>query len=235
MKKLIVVVNDLERSRKSTLARALSYHLHAEEVKHLLVTSNEVDMTDSFQGEFWDLEDQFDVSQLISAIDENEAVIMDVHSGAARNWAEIFESEDLENVLAEIDAEMTLVIPYLGTERCNEEIYDLAELFTDQADYVVAHVTGARQGELKWKGSPGEKAIRYLEASEVDIPELPRELQTALDSADINLIDALNQPADLPRFAEVQVMQWLDRISSALANSDEHLIPTVSRSLSLDY
>ena len=55
MKKLIVVVNDLERSGKSSTARAISHHLTNLEVKHLLVTSDEMDMTDTFPGEFWDL------------------------------------------------------------------------------------------------------------------------------------------------------------------------------------
>lgn len=235
MKKLIVVVNDLERSGKSALARALSHHLKAEEVKHLLVTSDEMDMTDSFPGEFWDLEDQFEVSQLIAAIDRHDAVILDVHSGAARNWGDFFESEDLENLLAEIDAETTLVIPDTRTERCNEEICDLAEIFSDQADYLVVHLPGDKRSEIKWKGSPAEKAIRYLGASEVEMPGLSDSLLTALENAGVDLPEALNNPSLLPRFAEVQVMQWLERASSSLAAGNEQLLPDASGSVALDY
>lgn len=235
MKKLIVVVNDLERSGKSALARALSHHLKAEEVKHLLVTSDEMDMTDSFPGEFWDLEDQFEVSQLIAAIDRHDAVILDVHSGAARNWGDFFESEDLENLLAEIDAETTLVIPDTRTERCNEEICDLAEIFSDQADYLVVHLPGDKRSEIKWKGSPAEKAIRYLGASEVEMPGLSDSLLTALENAGADLPEALNNPSLLPRFAEVQVMQWLERASSSLAAGNEQLLPDASGSVALDY
>jgi hypothetical protein len=236
MKKLIVVVNDLERSGNSALARAISHHLKSEEVKHLLVTSNEMDMTDSFPGDFWDLEDQFEVSQLIAAIDRHDAVVLDVHSGAARNWADLFEAEDLENLLAELDAEMTLVIPDTRGERCNEEICDLAEIFADQADYVVAHLPGDKRNEVKWKGSPAEKAIRYLGATEVDLPGIPDEFRTALDNAGIDLAEALNQPSALPRFAEVQATQWLERVGSALASADERLLPdAVGGSVALDY
>ncbi len=235
MKKLIVVVNDLERSGNSAIARALSHHLKSEEVKHLLVTSNEMDMTDSFPGEFWDLEDQFEVSQLIAAIDRYDAVVLDVHSGAARNWADLFESEDLENLLAELDAEMTLVIPDTRSERCNEEIYDLAEIFADQADYVIVHLPGEKRNEIKWKGSVAEKAIRYLGASEVEMPGLSDELRTALDNAGLELPEALNKPSALPRFAEVQVTQWLERASACLAAGNEHLVPDASGSVALDY
>lgn len=235
MKKLIVVVNDLERSGKSTLARTLAHHLKAEDIKHLLVTSNEMDMTDSFPGEFWDLEDQFEVSQLISAIDRHEAVVVDVHTGAARNWGDLFESEDLENLLAEIDAEMTLVIPNNRSERCNEEICDLAEIFADQANYVIVHLPGDGRNELKWKGSPAEKAIRYLGATNVEFPAISDELVTALENADLELPEALNKPSALPRFAEVQVSQWIERASESLSVGNEHLIPDGSGSVALDF
>jgi hypothetical protein len=235
MKKLIVVVNDLERSGKSALARTLSHHLKSQEIKHLLVTSNEMDMTDSFPGEFWDLEDQFDVSQLIGAIDSHSAVILDVHSGGARNWGDFFEAEDLENLLAELDAEMTLVIPDTRSERCNEEICDLTEIFADQADYVIAHLPGDSRNEVKWKGSLADKAIRYLGAGTVDIPGISDDLRTALDNAGIDFTEALNNPSELPRFAEVQLTQWIDRASSCLSAGNEYLIPDSVSTVALDY
>ncbi len=235
MKKLIVVVNDLERSGKSALARTLSHHLKSKDIKHLLVTSNEMDMTDSFPGEFWDLEDQFDVSQLISAIDSNNAVVLDVHSGGARNWGDFFEAEDLENLLAELDAEMTVVIPDTRSERCNEEICDLTEIFADQADYLIAHLPGDPKNEVKWKGSLADKAIRYIGATDVEIPGLSDDLRTALGNADIEFVEALNDPSALPRFAEVQLSQWIERASASLAAGNEFLIPDGVGSVALDY
>ncbi len=235
MKKLIVVVNDLKRSGKSALARTISHHLKSREVKHLLVTSNELDMTDSFTGDFWDLEDQFDVSQLIAAIDKNHAVVLDVHTGGARNWGDFFLDEDLENILVELDAEMTVVIPDRRSERCNEEICDLTEIFADQADYVIAHLPGDGKNEVKWKGSLADKAIRYIGASEVEIPDLSDDLRTALENADLDLAEALNNPSELPRFAEVQVAQWLERASSCFAAGNEFLIPDDVGSVALDF
>ena len=86
MKKLIIVANDLEGSGKSILSRAISAHLKTNEVSHLLITSNELDVTENFEGDFWDLEDELDSSALISAMDAHDAVVLDLHSGAARNW-----------------------------------------------------------------------------------------------------------------------------------------------------
>tara|TARA_R110000850_G_scaffold25755_3_gene73974 strand:+ start:6955 stop:7662 length:708 start_codon:yes stop_codon:yes gene_type:complete len=235
MKKLIVVVNDLERSGKSSLARAISHHLSELDLRHLLVTSNEMDMTESFQGEFWDLEDQFEISQLISAVDRHEAVVLDVHTGAARNWGEFCAAEELENLLAELDAEMTMVIPNGQSERCNEEITDLTEIFADQADYVIAHLPGDERTAITWKGSLADKAARYLGAAQVTLPAFTDDLKTAMESTEVEFAQALNNPAALPRFAEVQVAQWLETVSDALTMGQDYLIPEEVGSVALDY
>ncbi|MEM9281162.1 MAG: hypothetical protein AAGA96_05000 [Verrucomicrobiota bacterium] len=235
MKKLIVVVNDLERSGKSSLARAISHHLTELDLRHLLVTSNEMDMTESFEGEFWDLEDHFDVSQLISAIDRHEAVVVDVHSGAARNWGEFCADEELENLLAELDAEMTMVMPYNQSERSNEELVDLTEIFADQADYVVAHLPGDERTEVKWKGSLAEKALRYLGAAQVEVSALSDDLITAMENTETEFATALNNPSGLPRFAEVQVNQWLESMSDSLTTAQDYLVPEEIGSVALDY
>lgn len=234
MKKLIVVVNDLERSGKSALARAISHHLNESEIKHLLVTSNEMDMTDSYKGEFWDLEDQFDVSLLIGALDSYDAIVLDVHTGAARNWGEFCESEDLENLLAELDAEMTMVIPNNQSERCNEEMTDLAEIFADQADYIIAHLPGDDRA-VKWKASPAEKAVRYFGASEVNFPGMSDDLVTALETSEVEFANALDNPSELPRFAEVQVTQWLEKANEALVAGHDYLLPEAVVEVALDY
>jgi hypothetical protein len=235
MKKLIVVVNDLERSGKSSTARAITHHLNELEVNHLLVTSNEMDMTDSFGGEFWDLEDQFEISQLIGALDSHDAVVVDIHTGAARNFGEFCENEELENLLAELDTEMTLVIPNNQSERCNEEITDLAEIFADQADYVIAHLPADERTQVPWKKSPAEKAIRYLGAAQVDIPGLSDDLLTAMENTEVEFAEALNNPSGLPRFAEVQITQWLEKTSEALSVGREYLVPEEVGEVALDY
>ena len=235
MKKLIVVVNDLERSGKSSTARAITHHLNELEVNHLLVTSNEMDMTDSFAGEFWDLEDQFEISQLIGALDSHDAVVVDIHTGAARNFGEFCENEELENLLAELDTEMTLVIPNNQSERCNEEITDLAEIFADQADYVIAHLPADERTQVPWKKSPAEKAIRYLGAAQVDIPGLSDDLLTAMENTEVEFAEALNNPSGLPRFAEVQITQWLEKTSEARSVGREYLVPEEVGEVALDY
>lgn len=237
MKKLIIVANDLESSGKSVLARAISSHLKNNEVSHQLITSNEMDVTDTFEGDFWDLEDQFDSSLLISAMDSHDALVLDIHTGAARNWGEFCDEEEIENLLVELDAEMTIVIPSTGNEQCNNEIVDLGEIFADSADYVIAHVPMEVEERtvLKWTKSPADKAMRNLGAVNLDISDLSDDLVTAIGSSNKNFVSALNQPSTLPRFTEVQITQWLENVGNSLEEASDYLLPEVMGAVVLDY
>lgn len=227
MKKLLVVLNDLEGSGKSTVARTLSHYLADTGVRHALIVSDERDAESGLNGEFWDIEDEMEMSQLIRTLDRNDAVVIDVASGAARNWADFCESEELDAVLSEMDVEMTLIIPEHRSERCHEEIVDLAELFSDQADYVVVHLPIEPKGsvEEKWKGGYAAKAMNYLGALEVTLPALGSDLETALESSDLGMGQALGQVEELPRFLEVQVTEWREKAIQGCERASEYLIP----------
>jgi len=225
MKKLIVIANDLERSGNSTVTRAIAYHLAQQEVDSLLITSDENDLDETFPGEYWDLEDQIDSSELFAALEGHDAVIVDLHSGAARNWADFCSGESIDNLLAELDVEMTLVIPDTSTERCNEEIFDLTELFSDSSDYVIARMPVEDKGHVKWKGSEADKATRYLGATLISLPAFAEEFLMALENSEATVVTALNSPSALPRFAEVQAHQWLDSAADILSNANDFLVP----------
>ncbi len=227
MKKLLVVANDLEGSGKSTLALTLSHFLNEREISHSLILSDESDIESGRDGEYWDIEDEIEIGQLIRALDQSDAVIVDVASGAARNWGEFCESQELENLLAELDVEMTLIIPEHLSERCHEEIVDLAEIFSDQADYVIAHLPLEARGSVqeKWKGGAAAKAMNYLGALEISVPGISPDLATALESSGKTLSEALSETADLPRFLEVQVTEWREQAALACERAGDYLVP----------
>lgn len=227
MKKLLVVLNDLEGSGKSTVARTLAHFLQENEIRHTLIFSDERDAEEGLSGEFWDIEDEIEMSNLIRVLDRNDVVVIDVASGAARNWADFSESKELDALLSEMDVEMSIVIPEHRSERCHEEIVDLADLFSDQADYVVAHLPIQPKGsvEEKWKGGYAAKAVNYLGALEVNLPAIGPDLATALESSGLTMGQALGQLEDLPRFLEVQVTEWREKASMAFDRAADYLMP----------
>jgi hypothetical protein len=227
MKKLIVVLNDLEGCGNTAVARSLAHHLSHREIRYTSINTDEKDADEFFQGSYWDCEDELELSQMIAVLDSSEAVILDVSSGAARNWADFCQDEELDAVLAEMDVEMTIVLPEHPSERCHNEIADLAELFSDTADYVIAHLSlpAKRSAESTWKGSYAAKATNYLGALTVTLPEVPEDLATALESSDIELSQALGQLENLPRFLEVQLTQWIEKSNDAIEGAADYLVP----------
>lgn len=235
MKRLVVVVNDLERSGKSTVARAIYNHLVNEcEIESLLVTSDESNLTDDFTGEYWDLDDDMSFDPVIASLEEHDAVVVDVHTGGARSLGEFCQKTELDNMLSEIGAEMTLVIPNTGGLRCNEEIVDIADLFSDSADYVIAHLGMHSRDEIQWKGSDAEKATRHFGTIAIDFPAISDELEAAVESTGQSLYEALSKCDELPRFAEVQISQWLEEVSHRLDSAAEYVLADGSE-LALEY
>lgn len=235
MKRLIVVANDLERSGKSSIARAIHHHLSNEcEIDCLLVTSDENNLTDDFEGDYWDLDESMSTGTVIDSIEENESIVVDVHTGGARVWADFCENTEFDNVLADLGAEMTLVVPNTGGVRCNEEIIDIVDLFSDSADYLIAHLGTDEKDPIEWKGSEAEKSTRHLGSIEVDFPEIKDELETAIESAGHDLCEALSKGEELPRFAEVQIAQWLEEVSNRLESANEFILAEGTE-LALEY
>ena len=225
MKKLVALVNDLESSGKTSLANVLHNSYIEAGYTTLMVTSSEHDIDGGSDAEFWDFEDDVDLSTLIGAVDNNDIVILDITSGSARSWAEFCEANELDTVLSEIDAEMTLVLPVHASERNLNEVVDLLEIFSDSADYVIAHLPiEARRSEGQaWKGSQAAKAAKFLGASEMTLPDIDADLATALESHGLSLPQALHQLDNLPRFVEVELMQWREAASEIVSQEEAYL------------
>lgn len=229
MKKLILVLNDLEGCGKSALACSLSHWMRDREINHALVSSDDKVPDDHFYDTYWDLED-LEVSQVINTLDRHDAVIVDVATGSARAWADFCEAHEIDLLLSELDVDMTLVIPEHPSERCHEEIVDLAEIFTDQADYLIAHLPLSAKGcgTSKWKKGEAFKAVDYLGGQEINVPPLHAEFETALKSHGLTLAEALSDLSNLPRFVEITATQWLEVATKPFNKSEAYLLPESS-------
>lgn len=225
MKKLIAVINDLEGSGKTSLASVLQHTYKEAGYDAQLISTDEADIENNFTADFWDFEDEVDLSMLIGALDSHDAVILDIASGSARVWSDFCQENELDILLSEIDADMTLVLPVHASERNLNEVVDLLDIFSDSADYVIAQLPmAARRSEpVKWKGSQAAKACNFLGASQITLPGISSDLETALESHDLTLSKALQSLENLPRFVEVEVMQWREAAQESIAQESAYL------------
>ena len=144
------------------------------------------------------------------------------------------EAEDIDTLLAEMDVEMTVVIPEHPAERCHEEIVDLIEVISDRADYVIVHCPIRARGSApeNWgRRNPAYKASISLGAMEVNMPAISEDFQTALESGGIDLASALLNPRNLPRFIEVPVSLWLEEMGQAFEAAESYLLPETGHAM----
>ena len=222
MKKLILIQNDCSRSGKSTVAAAISNMLKQRGVGFNLCHTDEERMEDP---DFFDLVD-FDQSQIIELVDSEPVTVIDVATGTAEDLAEIFTKHELDDLLAELDVEITVVIPVVSTEESLEETVRLAETFADGADYVVA-MTGKEEKRLAqedWDASYAAKAMGYLGAIEVEIPAASSALVATLKEQQISMADASSNPGQLPGFAKTEIDGWYEACIANMAIAHDYLL-----------
>lgn len=222
MKKLILIQNDSRKSGKSTVAAAIADMLDRRSVGYSLVHTDENRIDDP---NFFDLED-FEMSHIIGLVDQEAVTIIDVATGTAEALADVFSEFELEDLLAELDVEITVVIPVVDSDESLDETIRIGETFADGADYVVAK-TGSKSNRLSeedWANSYAAKAMGYLGAIEVVIPSASPALDATLREHEITMADAATDPSQLPDFAKTEIGDWFEKCFNNMAIAHDYLL-----------
>lgn len=211
MKKLVLVTNDLPGAGKSTLTEVLFSKLSREGLPTALAATHHSDDADERLSPSpnvvpWDFEEDKDLSSLIGLIDENAAVIVDVGTGDTSELHEFSERTNLFDLLGELGVELTLAIPYSGGEEQIDSIVEIAEAFSDNADYVV--LRSRTEAEDLWKGSCAEKAMKHLSGIEVTAPPVNETITKELEAHGCSLSEALVSSNGISAKAVTALKKW---------------------------
>lgn len=222
MKKLVIAINSQKKSGKTSFARVYGEIISRQ---GLDCVSLHTAMEDSSpKSLFWDVEEDPDEEFLLAHVESNDVVVIDVASHQVEDFTNFLETSDTYEALAELDTEITVVIPNNPDVDMSADIVTIGEFFSDQADYVVLH--GVTVAEDRWTGSPAQKAMNYLGAIEIDVPELNAEFATQLEHDHrIGLADALGRRKELPRFLRDELHRWEMGYATNLEQATELLIP----------
>jgi hypothetical protein len=222
MKKLIIAINPHKKSGKSTFVRVYSE----------MLTRNGLDFTnlhtsdnDAHSGSLlWDVEEDPDQELLLVNMENNDVVILDVASEHTDYLTDYLESSDTYEALAELDAEVTVVIPINADADMSSQIVSLGEFFADEAAYVVACSPAVNKD--RWTGSAAHKYMCYLGAIEIEMPVLNKEFSSQCENEyHLSLPTALSRRKELPRFLRDELHNWELAYASNLGEADELLVP----------
>ncbi len=229
MKKLVLVTNDLPGSGKSTLSEVLVASLAADglTVAHLATNcSDDADERFSPSPDItpWDFDDDRELNTILTSLDDSDALVIDVGTGDINDLHEIAEEAQFFEILGELSVELTLAIPLHGDADPTDTVIEIAEAFSDNADYVL--VTDDTFPREIWKGSYARKVMTYLSAIEIAAPKANGALAKALGEHGHELHEAQAHREELPRSITTPLSKWERQYGGKLdAQARDFLFP----------
>ncbi len=226
MKKVILILNDLAGSGKTTCAQVLHEHLLRRGVDHIQVTTDTTSDLDLPEFETLDITDGLEPNDIVSLVDRGSVAVVDVHSeDGAATLGEFFVENEIADLLGELEASLTVVIPANDEVESFEGIERLTRMFADDADYVVVRSTVPAEYSAAFEGSEGAHALEQLGAVFVEMPEMDSDLVGELDGLGLSVAEALYARKQLPRYLRNDLHTWEIDFAEALGDADEFLLP----------
>ena len=227
MKKVIIIANNAEACAKTTLATVLCGMFARKHITHQLITTSP-DQELPLPTMLMDLEDTFPASDLVDWIDHHEVIIIDCHTGGASRLARAFERHHMDDVLEELEAELTVIVPVCQDSAVLESAHELAEQYARMADFLVVHVPLAADVPESWTGSSARRMLQRLGATELSMPALSDSIVNELDNLELDLPLALTQRQHLTRFVRHELLSWEVDFCENLRAADALLLPRTS-------
>lgn len=222
MKRLILIQNDTPGTGKSTLTRCLQRYLSRHGVDHQAVTL--VSEADPLASIPLMEVDELSGASFVDFIDQSAISIVEIESGLGDFFANFYQAHDLENVLAGLGCQLSVVIPVSSEADTFDSVIRAAECYSDSAEYTIAHlVTGSYDDdESAWDRSYAARVMDMFEALELHIPEIGFQLEMDLRAHHVELADALAEPEAEEVFGR-DFDQWLMRVMSQVESARRYL------------
>lgn len=226
MKKLIFILNDLGQVGKTTCTQVLHEYLERKGFNHLMVATDP-DAGDALpDSQVIDIGDGLNTSDIIEMLDRGGIVLMDVATDCAGALADFCAEEEIGTLLAELEAELTIVLPLNRELEAFEPLIDVVETIADDADYVVVHTPTKTELQGDFENSELARALEHLGAIEVEMPRIePGILNELENERGLPLAAALGDRKQLPRYLRDAIHAWELEFCSDLAEANDFILP----------
>jgi hypothetical protein len=226
MKKLVLILNDLPEVGKSSFSRVFEQFMSRKKIDFLPISTAESSQREQI---YWNLDDELEPGQLVGFLDKSDVTVIDVATGDGATLAEFFNEEEVFDLLVEMEAELTLVIPTPNHAAISDEVVAIGEAFADNADYLIVRtpVEFDDADDSSWVGSYGEKVMDYMGAHVVEAPEVDLTMLNEIENNhEMGLAQALAGRSELPRYLRDSLHTWELEFSDSLAGAPELFIPS---------
>ncbi|WP_395740720.1 hypothetical protein [Prosthecobacter sp.] len=221
MKKLILIQNDYPGTGKSTLALCFHRYLQQYGVEHqrLSLTEEDSQTPDGITN--------LDASSLtprtlLDHIDASPLTILDVSTGLGEFFNKFYQGCEMDMTLQAAGVAVSVVLPVTADRESFDSVTDAAEVFSDNAEYLIAHlVTSCYDEDDKvWDTSYAARVMDMFEAVELHIPEI--NFQAELSTEHMSLDTAL-QIEDAEERLGKEFTKWQRRVMGQVDSARQYL------------
>jgi hypothetical protein len=225
MKKLIIVANDAQACGKSTTALLLEQYLIRRQFRVARGITHP-DQELPTKAEVLDLDEGFSMQELVDAFYGVDAFIIDCQTASHGALGQILREGGIEEILAELDAELTVIIPVCDDAEVLRGARDAAEEFSGLGEFIVINQPLESDVPEAYASSATEKVLRYLGAAHVSLPAPSLDTIENLLDMDLDLPLGLTQRGLLPRYLMHQLLSWEVECGERIKNCEALLHPT---------
>ncbi len=221
MKKLIIIQNDYPGTGKSTLALCFHRYLQMYGVIHQRLSITEEDTP--AQAGIKNLDTcSLTPREFLASIDASPLTILEVGTGLGEFFNKFYQGSEMEQILQEAGVAVSVVVPVTADRESFESATEAAEVFSDSAEYLIAHlVTSCYDEDDKvWDTSYAARVMDMFEAVELHIPEIT--FHHELSSERMNLDSALQHDDSEERLGK-EYTKWNRRVMGQIDSARQYL------------
>ena len=221
MKKLILIQNDYPGTGKSTLALCFHRYLQQYGVSHQLLSLTEEE-THSPLGTMTLDASSLTPREFLSHIDASPLTILDVSTGLGEFFNKFYLGSEMSQTLQAAGVAVSVVLPVTVDRESFDSVIDAAEVYSDNAEYLIAHlVTSCYDEDDKvWDTSYAARVMDMFEAVELHIPEIT--FQVELSTEHMSLDAALQQDDAEARLGK-EYTKWHRRVMGQVDSARQYL------------
>ncbi|MFO1485946.1 MAG: hypothetical protein U1F71_21475 [Verrucomicrobiaceae bacterium] len=231
MKKLILIQNDYPGTGKSTLALCFHRYLQQFGVPHQMLSLVEEDAPANSGFTPMDVS-SLTPREFFAHVDASPLTVLDIATGLGEYFNKFYQSSELDHIFNEAGIELSVVLPVTADRESFDSVIEAAEVFSDNAQYLIAHlVTSCYDEDDKvWDTSYAARVMDMFEAVELHIPEITFHLE--LSTEHMSLDHALQQSAAEERLGK-EYTKWHRRVMGQVDSARQYLFgdafrPTVA-------
>lgn len=221
MKKLILIQNDYPGTGKSTLALCFQRYLEQYGVAHQLLSLTEEGVSSTPGGIPLDV-GSLTPDEFFGRVDAEALTILEIGTGLGEFFNKFYQGSEMDQLLSEAGIAVSVVLPVTADRESFDSVIDAAEVYSDNAEYLIAHlVTSCYDEDDKvWDTSYAARVMDMFEAVELHIPEISFHAEL---SAERMTLDNALQTTDAEERLGKEYTKWHRRVMGQVDSARQYL------------